>query len=253
MEVLSSGNSDLEDGRFNFKHEIKRKSVRSIIAPVSTPGSQTLLWAREVLEKVDSLQVKKWMQICDSSHKDSCIDISLPQAAQLPSASFRLIDVEEMCIVTPVMPCRYLALSYVWGRNGENSFLALKNNISSLKNSRGLDHVLHLLPSTISDAITVTRDLGERYLWVDSLCIVQDDVESKEENIASMPLVYKGSSLTLVAGTGDSAIAGLVGVRAGSRARSQRVLTLGECKKLSLVDDIELLVVKSPWHTRGWT
>jgi Heterokaryon incompatibility protein (HET) len=158
-----------------------------------------------------------------------------------------------MSIVIPVMPCRYLALSYVWGRNGENSFLALKNNIASLAEPRGLNIVLNLLPPTISDAITITRDLGERYLWVDSLCIVQDDAESKEENIASMPLVYKGSTLTLVAGTGDSAISGLAGVQSGSRVRSQHILTLGRDKKLALVDDIELLLVKSPWDSRGWT
>jgi Heterokaryon incompatibility protein (HET) len=253
MEILSSGNSKLSEGCFNFKHEIKRKLVRSIIAPVSKPGSQKWLWSRELLEKVNSLQVKKWIQNCEQWHKDSCVELSTEQAAQLPSTSFRLIDVDDMCIVIPVMPCRYLALSYVWGRNGENSFLALKNNIASLAEPRGLNIVLNLLPPTISDAITITRDLGERYLWVDSLCIVQDDAESKEENIASMPLVYKGSTLTLVAGTGDSAISGLAGVQSGSRVRSQRILTLGRDKKLALVDDIELLLVKSPWDSRGWT
>ena len=119
---------------------------------------------------------------------------------------------EEMCIVTPFMPCRYLALSYVWGRNGENSFLALKNNISSLTEPRGLDRVLHLLPATISDTMIITRDIGARYSWVNSLCIVQDDNKSKEENIASMRLFYKGLTLTLIAGTGESTISGLARV-----------------------------------------
>jgi hypothetical protein len=253
IEILSSANSDLRDGLFHFKIESKREFIRSIIAPVNISSSEKRLWTRELPDRVDKLQLRKWIRSCRKSHKDCCTDLSSEQAAQLLSSSFRVIDVKAMCIVTPIMPCRYVALSYVWGSNGENSFVAVNENISRLMQPRGLDCVLHLLPATILDAITITTELGERYLWIDSLCIVQDDTENKEKNIESMPIVYNGSTLTLVAGIGNSATSGLSGVRAGSRSRSQRILNLGSGKKLALIDDMELLMTKSPWQTRGWT
>ena len=68
--------------------------------------------------------------------------------------------------------CRYVALSYVWGRSTK-SFLTLKReNITTLNQKNSLKGVI--LPQTVKDATYLCKDYGERYLWVDSLCIVQD-------------------------------------------------------------------------------
>ena len=53
------------------------------------------------------------------------------------------------------------------------------------------------IPQTILDAIWITRLLGIKYLWVDSLCIIQDDAQDVTCEIDSMGGVYKGAAVTI--------------------------------------------------------
>lgn len=67
----------------------------------------------------------------------------------------------------------YVALSYCWGQEGNEDFVLTQ---STLK--RKIDIVpLSGLPQTLRDAITITKRLGFRYLWIDALCIVQANME----------------------------------------------------------------------------
>jgi hypothetical protein len=59
-----------------------------------------------------------------------------------------------------------------------------------------------LLPRTIRDALEVTLSIGYRFLWVDSLCIVQDDDEDRDLQIDMMDEIYSNATLTIAAGTG---------------------------------------------------
>ena len=72
-------------------------------------------------------------------------------------------------------------------------------------------------PKTIRDAITLTQELGIRYLWVGSLCIVQDDMDGKA-SLIEMHQVYHSSYLTIIAGVGDHADFSLSGVQSRTRA-----------------------------------
>ena len=88
----------------------------------------------------------------------------------------------------------YTTLSYIWG--GPQPLTTTKDTLST--------HVLTGFnesdaPLTIRDAIQTTRILGLRYLWVDALCIIQDDDDDKNREIAQMRDIYKQSSLTIVA------------------------------------------------------
>jgi len=58
------------------------------------------------------------------------------------------------------------------------------------------------LPRTIRDAIHVTSAIGYKYLWVDSLCIVQDDEKDRHNQINMMDEIYSNAALTLAAGSG---------------------------------------------------
>ena len=62
---------------------------------------------------------------------------------------------------------------------------------------------------TISNSIEATGMIGARYLWVDSLCILQDDEEEKLAQIQKMDKIYTNSLLTIVAASGTHADAGL--------------------------------------------
>lgn len=66
------------------------------------------------------------------------------------------------------------------------------------------------LPATIRDAITVTERLGIKYIWIDSLCIVQDDRQDKHAELGRMSQYYRNSFLTIAAST-PSATTGFIG------------------------------------------
>ncbi|GAB1738441.1 hypothetical protein NU219Hw_g3247t1 [Hortaea werneckii] len=97
----------------------------------------------------------------------------------------------------------YTALSYCWG------------DAHILKTTKAtLDHhmrqlPIHEVPLTITDAFAVTRRLGLRYIWVDALCIVQDDEEDWNGEVGNMHEIFAGSYLTLLAAEADSAAGGL--------------------------------------------
>src|SRR2546421_5289897 len=88
----------------------------------------------------------------------------------------------------------YLALSYVWGM--EQTYVTTHDTLGDKS-----DHLdISQLPKTILDAIEVTRKLGFRFLWVDSLCIVQDSKEDKRREISQMRSIFRHATLTIAAG-----------------------------------------------------
>jgi hypothetical protein len=99
----------------------------------------------------------------------------------------------------------YTALSHCWGQTG---FLPSRTTRQNLN-----DHLVivpHLtLTKNISDAIRVTRALGIRYIWIDSLCIIQDDPFDWEQEAAKMADIYQGSEVTIVANDSPDAHIGL--------------------------------------------
>jgi hypothetical protein len=68
---------------------------------------------------------------------------------------------------------------------------------------------MNTLPKTFRDAVSVTRALNIRYIWIDSLCIVQDDLEDWEQEAAKMASIYEGSFLTIAAADSPNSNGGL--------------------------------------------
>lgn len=88
----------------------------------------------------------------------------------------------------------YITLSHRWPNASE----MVKLETTSLEAfKRGL--VYESLPKAFKDAILVTRALGVRYIWIDSICILQDDLEDWNREAAKMGLVYSNSILTIAA------------------------------------------------------
>jgi Heterokaryon incompatibility protein (HET) len=99
----------------------------------------------------------------------------------------------------------YVALSYCWGGGQENIMTTRANLLERLQNIPFKN-----LPQTIKDAIIVTRELKYKYLWVDALCIVQDDEEDRAQEVSKMSLVYSGASLTISATKTDNSEQGFL-------------------------------------------
>lgn len=200
---------------------------------------------------------RKWLANCESHrHPD-------PKDHLFRGGNgFRLIDVVEKCLVEMTEPCEYVALSYVWG-NIADSVRTTKQTIIDFKlpqslsvgftSKKGLGHI----PRTILDAMTVVHRLGLRYLWVDSLCIVQDDPDEKQRLIHGMNSVYQNAKMTVIAAAGTDSDAGLPGISLRKDQPCGRVSTLnidGTALQVSIArPSLVTQVRNSYWNTRGWT
>jgi hypothetical protein len=65
------------------------------------------------------------------------------------------------------------------------------------------------LPATLSDAVAVTRSLGIRYLWMDALCIAQDDDTDKAKEI-NEGRIYNNARVTIAAANAPSVQSGFL-------------------------------------------
>ena len=144
--------------------------------------------------------IKEWLSFCDWCHA-TCKDASNAKSTR-PSW---LIDVQELCIVQGNVQGRYIALSYTWfdvkGLPEDVEPLQLtSSNINGMKTPGILRKQESKLPDVIKEAMELTFRLGERWLWVDRLCIVQDGPQ-KESECMRMDHIYSGAYLTIVAAT----------------------------------------------------
>jgi hypothetical protein len=132
-----------------------------------------------------------------------------------PFLPTRLIDVGTDDIVPRLVDTKaeklqstpYLTLSYCWG--GKHGLTLCESTLETLK--AGIP--TNQLPRTIQDAVSVTRKLGFRYLWVDSLCIIQDSDADWTKEAASICDVYRNCLLTIAAVGASDANQGLFAQR----------------------------------------
>ena len=200
---------------------------------------------RNVPQKVDINLIKHWMQSCNTQH-DRCRLSTLPTKDE---HSIRLVDVEDYKVVSATSTERYLALSYVWGLN--TTPLLIRDNISQCSSLHGLKSLM--IPRTISDAIQFVRDIGERYLWVDSLCIVQDDDDDKQQQLPFMANIYSYAELVIVAAAGCDADAGLPGIRDTRLQLSPHVEEIHGIRFMTAQPAVQQALEWSAWNSRGWT
>lgn len=187
--------------------------------------------------QIDFSRVRGWLAQCDKGHASRCLQNRPGRLVDFfPGVEvLRSVDVERGCLVemTEVVP--YIALSYVWGTVwSTRGVRTTKRNKASLMRPRSLFNMESSLPLTISDAIALSRSLGIRYLWVDALCLVQNDAEDVRKGVEVMDSIYEMSWLTVVAACGHDANAGLPGVRPGFRAEKELVTKICQGIKMGL-------------------
>jgi hypothetical protein len=214
---------------------------------------------------MDIQLMRKWLNCCDDWHRNVC-HLSPVLQLEMEPAQMRLIDVKMGCLVVALEPSRYVALSYVWGKF--QILQTTKALLPDYEEHGGLVSHNVCLPSTVRDAMSLVSKLGERYLWVDALCIVQDDPAEKQQQISGMDSVYKNAYLTIVAATGDNADYGLPGIGGASKTRNltQDVAELAPGQYLVAVQESfsyflggclmngwDTRSFDCPWNTRAWT
>jgi hypothetical protein len=159
-----------------------------------------------------------------------------------------VIDVRAQRIIPFDEAPQYAALSYVWGDCEQ--YMLLRKNLDQL----GTSGALAYLPSSrvIKDAMTACTRLDIPYLWVDSMCICQDDPEMKHGQLAMMGVIYSEAYLTLVDGRGTSANdVGLSRVSTPSSQMGRHIVIDGT--KYHVIGAPDSAIDRSKWRTRGWT
>lgn len=138
--------------------------------------------------------VHGWLWDCIDNHRKCPSNIFSP----LPS---RVIDVDNIenlkLYVSASENGRSVALSHRWGLSALTTTLA---NFQSRKKYI----VWAELPKIFQDAVAITRQLGVKYLWIDSLCIIQDDIEDWQRQSAQMASIYANAYVTIAATSSDS-------------------------------------------------
>ena len=168
---------------------------------------------------IDLNRLQRWIQDCDATHPHSCRQSLRPRAGLL-TLGILLIDVFKMCLVQAEGTENYLALSYVWGPPSD-LFATSKANLSDLRAPGSLESsdIHERLPGTVRRAIEFATLINERYLWVDRLCIVQDDPVHTASQVNGMATIYSNAYLTLCAADGVDSDTGLLGIPNTSHPR----------------------------------
>jgi hypothetical protein len=190
---------------------------------------------------------------CEKGHHefdDTRIQLHLRKLSPLTQpGSFRLVDVVNYQVVEAPEGCEWVAVSYCWG---PKPFLNLNTaNQSLLMSPQGLK--LHEIPRTIQESISLVSALGEKYLWVDSLCILQDDESDKFKNILQMDKIFGFASLTIVAGDGSDVQSGLIGYTPGSRNVTQHHEIVHGLRFIAMRPALSALIPTISWSKRAWT
>lgn len=159
----------------------------------------TLSYARTDQHEVLDL-AKEWLNGCLTTH-EACHSRSHPTGSGvLPTrlvkvAGFRTtVFSTKLCLGKDLpLGTRYLTLSHCWG--GADIVKLTEDSLPSFLS----DIPLQRLPQNFRDAAAITLFLGCEYLWIDSLCIIQDSAEDWKREAAAMGNVYRYSLCTIAA------------------------------------------------------
>jgi hypothetical protein len=150
-------------------------------------------------------------------------------------------------------PDKYVALSHCWGSKKidccttESFVLEAKGFIEYTK-----------LTKTFMDAITITREIGINYLWIDSICIIQDSADDWASESSKMADVYQNAYLTIAASASADSSGGCFSSTTSDLAlysqTTQGPLLLGArmCDDKGILQERSEIQHRFPLFTRGW-
>jgi len=138
---------------------------------------------------------------------------------------------------------KYAALSYCWGSRTEDIRYQAHTSTRPNTISNHLENIkFWSLSPVIRDAIVTARQLSIRFLWVDSLCIIQDDVSDFTDEASLIGLVYSNAYLTIVPLSSSGCSEGFI-------KKYNARLDKGISGTMQFLSDWR----SSAWSTRGWT
>lgn len=214
------------------------------------------------------VQIRAWLDRCSENHPycDRSGYRKKNRVVALPPLPNRILDVGGTpaavvkLVETSDLPdsdrrAEYICLSHRWGvtrpacATDKSTF---QHNKAGIENSK--------FPKTFQDAILLTRELGFKYLWIDSCCIIQDDKNDWRLEGSNMCSIYKNSTLTLAATASESSDGGCF-LTVGPQFHHKRInISPGYREALALDSSIQIFtrrkiphkLVDMPLLRRAW-
>ncbi|CAH0046931.1 unnamed protein product [Clonostachys solani] len=211
---------------------------------------------------------KEWIRTCEESHNhsrsspDTQFLISntvnnISTTSQLVDPPTRLIDVrgglgDNVRLISgkEMQSPIFFALSHRWGDKDEHQVgCTLPSNVKDRFNGISLIE----LPRNFQEAIKITKAMGVRYLWIDSVCIIQTDSDDWKREAVRMEQVYSNASCVLAASSSNSSIEGFLKSSRMKRpyvsVKSPSGRSVYVCKD---IDNFHTDVERSILNSRGW-
>lgn len=183
------------------------------------------------------------------------------------SGLIRLVDSHSQ---TDKEPQPYLALSYCWGPKAP-SLKTTKSNYAYLKSCISY----HTMPKAYQDTVRLARALGVKYIWIDALCIIQDDVSDWETESKMMAEIFQNALVTIIPLCTSTCDEGFLERNPSLRIKYMHNSIEGDISGSFFIRHtpfsyenaefairssptfsnapINLELKKSPWQARGWT
>ncbi|KAK4580147.1 hypothetical protein LTR86_000350 [Recurvomyces mirabilis] len=136
---------------------------------------------------------EKWIWDCSKDHEacETIEPLALPSRVLDTGALDGGSELGLRLVESAGMPGLYVALSHCWGKTKKPVTTSI-NYKSYLK-----EIPMATLPPTFHDAVTATRKLGFRYLWIDCFCIVQDSKQDWERECSQMARIFANAAVTI--------------------------------------------------------
>ena len=202
-------------------------------------------------------QAKDWLRICQQTHTQCKPRQSTSSSWSQESKSIRLIQIDPSHEQT--YTCRlidhmlnkdvdYVTLSYRWTADVKKTMLSRENQRLFYQAIPTDDW-----PSIYRDAVSVARYLNVEYIWIDALCIVQNDSADWREQAALMNVIYERGIIN---------VAGVMGGEADGLQIHRDPLTVYDCALSHPSGDNRVLLEEFrnpslvdffPLYKRGWT
>jgi hypothetical protein len=197
--------------------------------------------------------VRSWLRICVDEHSGPITNqdnnYRPPRLLHIDSGSLRLVQGSEC-----PKGSEWATLSHCWGPHP--TFLTLT---STNKSQFELGIPLDSLARTFRDAVKFCDSIGVNYLWIDSLCIIQQGSGSKEDwfhHMTEMRRVYQNATLNLAADRASSAEDGIFSDRVAASIQ-RPVIELHKglmkgCWQMAAQTELLDLFSRSPLSSRAW-
>jgi hypothetical protein len=140
-----------------------------ICLPDSDLEANRTLGGRQIKSRtMDFSMILEWISSCRKRHNETCLPVHTDELREI-----QLIDLETREVAEyQGLNCDFMALSYVWGPIKPEAYK--------------LHDTVRALPKTLEDALVFTKQLGKRYIWIDSVCIDQSNDQDKVNQISRM-------------------------------------------------------------------